>query len=63
LFSGWIDIRGDFGIPVFGGPVTPNVPILGAFVHRADIGPVGFTAGTLLWWDGKYPNGDAFLNR
>jgi hypothetical protein len=43
--------------------VTDNVPILGAFVHRADIGPVGFTAGTLLWWDGVYRDPGAFLSR
>lgn len=61
LFTGWIEARGLSGINRVTGQPTDNIPILGAFVHRADIGQVGFTAGTLLWWDGTRPG--AFLPR
>jgi len=61
LFTGWIDARGAFGVNRVTSVPTDNVPILGAFVHRADVGAVGFTAGTLLWWDGE--RSGAFLAR
>jgi hypothetical protein len=66
LFSGWINIRGANGVNVFTGQITNNVPLLGAFIHRADIGARGFTTASLLWGSGARGNpqdGFAFLNQ
>lgn len=60
-YTGWINVRGDSGVNRVTGAPVANVPILGAYIHRADVGGVSFTAGSLLWWDGI--RGGAFLPR